>query len=201
MHLSVRSLSQQLRQCAPSTRSLSGLWQRPGPLTQSPVSASVHAARASVYRITVGTSARLPSLIKEQFHLPLSLPFASAALTILYLSHCPTDLFTLPVIQIPLSFLFFLYLDTVFIYIFDTTSYFLPISPFCSVSRCKVEKKTGKVEALSNSFMSSVVELGAKKGTWCWFTELQWKHCLCVYELIQMEKEQMSYLLINLHSI
>lgn len=56
-----------------SLHSPPGLWQRAGPLTQSPALVRVHAVR--VYRITVGTSARLhiaPHWLKSNFISSLS---------------------------------------------------------------------------------------------------------------------------------
>ena len=97
------SLSLSLAQCVASPgsallplRSPPGLWRRAGPLTHSPGSEGVHAARAHVYRITVGTSTRLhvaPHWLKSSFislSLPLSLSlslffFTSPSLTSLIL--------------------------------------------------------------------------------------------------------------------
>ena len=133
------------------TRATPGLWQRAPTLTHSVCARTV---RVIVDRITVGTSARLLSLIKEQFHLSLSLsphhPLPPAVVP------------TIPLIYSPQNFQIFCILKS--LYATVSTSIFHIFSLFCSFFWWKEEWKVKKGSKCPvRGFAGCAVVLGALK--------------------------------------
>ena len=132
-------------------RSPPGLWRRAGLLTHSPVSAGVHAARARVsdYSRHLGPPPRSPSLIKEQFHLPLTPLSLSLSLSLSHASPSLTSLIHLHHISPSLSLSLSLSLQTLLL--FPHLSLFLShlflhhsLSPSLSFSLVLKRKKKGR---------------------------------------------------------